>query len=163
VTVVRIARRLLREVAEDLHRPHAFAAERVGFLFARWVRHEGENIVLSFAYRPVADEHYIDDPSVGARFNGAAIRAALQSTLNWQCACLHVHAHPPTMPYFGRLDLSEQEKLIPSFLATVPSAPHGALLLYGDHATARLWSEGAFHPARVVAVGFPMIFSEVER
>jgi hypothetical protein len=163
VTVIRIARSLLAKIEADLHRPHAFAAERVGYLLARWAADDRACVLLPFDYLPVADDHYIDDPSVGARFSGAAIRAALQATLDHGCACLHVHAHPPVMPYFGGLDLAEQDRLIPSFIATVPSAPHGALLLHGTGGIARIWGPGRGRPpasGRVTTVGFPMTFSE---
>jgi hypothetical protein len=161
-TIVRIPRRLLVEVGEDLDRPHVFARERLGFVLARWAEAAGELVVLPFEYISIADENYLDDASVGAKMNSTAIRAALQATLNSRAACLHVHAHHPTMPFFGNLDLVEQEKLMPSFRATVPNAPHGALLLYGTGALARLWSGDDGRPSyaeRVTVVGFPMRFS----
>jgi hypothetical protein len=159
---VRIPRRLFIEIGEDLDHPHAFARERLGFVLARWAEAAGELVVLPFEYISIADENYIDDARVGAKMNSAAIRAALQATLNSRAACLHVHAHHPAMPFFGKLDLAEQEKLMPSFLATVPNAPHGALLLYGSGALARLWSgdnEPPSYAERVTVVGFPMGFS----
>jgi len=159
---VRIQRRLLVEMEDDLDRPHEFAKERLGFVLARWARAASELVVIPFEYISIADDNYIDDAKVGAKMNSTASRAALQATLNSGAACLHVHAHHPTMPFFGDLDLTEQEKLMPSFLATVPDAPHGALLLYGTGAVARLWSGNGRPPGyaeRVTVVGFPMRFS----
>ena len=89
---VRLLRRLRDEIAADLHRRHAFAAERVGFVLARWSRAGDHLLVLPYEYLPVADAHYIDDPSVGFRIDERAIRAALQATLDAQAACLHVQA-----------------------------------------------------------------------
>ena len=159
---VRIARRLLGEIEADLDRPHRFAKERLGFVLARWARAGTDLIVMPFQYLPIADDNYIEDAWVGAKMNGTAIRSALQATLDHQAACLHVHAHHPVMPFFGDLDLAEQDKLMPSFLATVPNAPHGALLLHGTGAVARLWPAAGAPPIyadRVAVVGFPMRFS----
>lgn len=159
---VRIPRRLFVEMEGDLDRPHEFANERLGFVLARWALAASELVVIPFAYISIADENYIDDARVGAKINSTAIRAALQATLNSGAACLHVHAHHPAMPFFGDLDLAEQEKLMPSFLATVPNAPHGALLLYGTGALARLWPGNGGPPIyadRVSVVGFPMRIS----
>jgi len=161
-TTVRIARRLLAEMEDDLNRPHEFARERLGFVFARWAQAAGELVVIPFEYISITDENYIDDARVGAKMNSTAIRAALQATLDRGAACLHVHAHHPAMPFFGDVDLAEQEKLMPSFLATVPNAPHGALLLYRTGALARLWRGNSGPPGyadRVTIVGFPMRFS----
>lgn len=159
---VRLPRALLAEVMQDLERPHAFAAERFGFMHARWTLAGDDLLVLPYAYAPVADEHYIVDHTVGAKINGTAIRSALQATLDANAACLHVHVHPPLMTHFSRLDLAEQDKLIPSFVAAVPTAPHGALVIHGQGGTARLWVPGRQHPIltnRIVTVGFPMHIS----
>jgi hypothetical protein len=161
-TTVRIARRLLAEIDDDLDRAHEFAGERLGFVLARWAQVGIELVVIPFRYISIADENYIDDAKVGAKMNSAAIRAALQATLDHGATCLHVHAHHPAMPFFGDLDLAEQAKLMPSFRAAVPNAPHGALLLHGTGALARLWPSGGGPPVyadRVTVVGFPMRFS----
>lgn len=154
---VRIASSLAKVIEVDLHRAHAFADERVGFVLARWAMTDQGVLVIPYDYMPVRDEHYIEDRRVGATIDGAAIRAALQQTLNERAACLHVHAHPASLPRFGSLDLDEQQKLIPSFAATHPNAPHGALLLFGEGAAARIWRGGKMVEAhRVVEVGFPV-------
>ena len=161
-TTVRIARRLLDEIETDLDRPHRFAKERLGFVLARWSRAGSELIVMPFQYLPIADDNYIEDAWVGAKMNSTAIRSALQATLDNKAACLHVHAHHPMMPFFGDLDLAEQDKLLPSFLAIVPGAPHGALLLHGTGAVARLWPAAGVPPTyaeQVTVVGLPMRFS----
>ena len=161
-TTVRIARRLLAEIDDDLDRAHEFAGERLGFVLARWVQADIELVVIPFRYISIADENYIDDAKVGAKMNSTAIRAALQATLDHGATCLHVHARHPAMPFFGDLDLAEQAKLMPSFRAAVPNAPHGALLLHGTGALARLWPSGGGPPVyadRVTVVGFPKRFS----
>jgi len=154
---LRIARGLVARIEADLKRPHAFAYERVGFVFARWAECGDEVVVLPFEYLPIEDERYIEDRGVGAKIDSSAIRAALQSTLTTGAACLHVHMHPKGLSHFGGLDLDEQARLIPSFAATVSGAPHGALLLHEDGAAARVWSGSQLVDVdRVVEVGYPM-------
>ncbi len=160
---LRILRRFRDEIAADLHRGHAFAAERVGFVLARWSRAGDHLVVLPYEYLPVADEHYVDDPTVGFRIDERAIRAALQATLDARAGCLHVHAHDPVMPYFGALDLVEQRALMPSFVGVARDAPHGALLLTGDAIATRIWVPGG--PAqikadRVMIVGHPLAIQQ---
>lgn len=74
---------LLSAVRGDLHRLHAFAAERVGWLVCRAGRlADGGLVILASGYDAVADEDYVNDPSVGARIGPAAIRKALQRAYN---------------------------------------------------------------------------------
>jgi hypothetical protein len=131
-------------------------------VLARWAQAGIDLVIIPFKYMSIADENYIDDAAVGAKINSTAIRAALQATLDHGAACLHVHAHYSAMPFFGDVDLAEQTKLMPSFRAAVPNAPHGALLLHGTGALARLWLSGGGPPVYadcVVVVGSPMRFS----
>ena len=48
-------------------------------------------IILAHSFHPVSDEHYEMDPQVGARFNSAAIRAALQIAYSDEVGVFHVH------------------------------------------------------------------------
>ncbi len=66
----KVVDRLLEQVKHDLTRTHEFAAERVGFFVCRVASLAPEGVVvLAHGYRPVEDAHYIDDPTVGARFS----------------------------------------------------------------------------------------------
>jgi len=122
-------------------------------------------MVYPISYLPVADDNYIEAPFVGATINSAAIRAALQATLDDKAACLHVHLHPSQLPRFSDLDLREQDRLIPSFCATNREAPHGALMLWGDAGgAARLWPPRGGPPlmaGRVAFVGYPTVLAGV--
>src|ERR1700675_4538998 len=81
----KITGHLLREVKAQLARPHAFTSERVGFLLCRvGLLDDGGLIVLSHSVHDVADEDYIDDPTVGAMMGPAAIRKALQTAYQRQ-------------------------------------------------------------------------------
>jgi hypothetical protein len=161
--IVRLTRGFFDEVRSDLRRPHACAAERLGFVLCKWTASQKEIVVYPLHYLPIQDEHYVDAPSVGAQIDSSAIRAALQATLDRRAACLHVHLHPPRMPYFSDLDLEEQDKLIPSFAAINPAAPHGAIVMWGDgSASARVWPPGSrtsVMATRVSVIGYPMALS----
>ena len=79
----RVPDQLYRRVREDLARPHEFAAERVGFLWARLGNRVGdERLVLFRGYHAVPDDQYIDDPRSGARIKSTDILEAMQRFLD---------------------------------------------------------------------------------
>jgi hypothetical protein len=91
-------------------------------------------------YVPVADAHYIDDPMVGARINGDAIRAAMQGVVETGDGVFHTHLHEwPGVPCFSRTDEDEMPKLIPAFRAVGPTQPTGLFLLSPDAALVAVW------------------------
>ena len=92
-TRFKITRRLLRAIRQDLERPHPFAYERVGFLSAGLFSTDSNLLVLAREYRPVADDDYLHDSSVGAMMGPEAIRKALQWAMSERVAIFHVHAH----------------------------------------------------------------------
>ena len=161
--IVRMTRGFFSRVRDDLERPHAVAAERIGFVFGRWALAREHVILYPTEYLAVRDDDYIDAPFVGAKINSAAIRAALQGTLDRKASCLHVHLHSPHIPCFSGLDRREQDRLIPSFRAVNRDAPHGAMVLWGEGGgVARIWAPGAAGPgeaSRVSVVGYPMTLS----
>ena len=86
---IRLTRGLYDQVRADLARPHAFAAERVGFLFGRLGNAETvEPMILFTGYRSLDEERYINDPNSGARIDSQAIRGAMQEVINRQRGCL---------------------------------------------------------------------------
>src|SRR5882762_4524 len=121
--ILRMTRRFAARIVSDLGRPHDYAHERVGFLYCSTTRAADDWIVFPSHYNPVGDDRYVDDPSVGASIDGTAIRAALQKALDTGLSCFHVHLHSLLFPGFGDLDLEEQEKLLPSFVATSGRVP----------------------------------------
>jgi len=139
-TICRATGQFLKEVRRDLERPHQFAAERVGFISVR-AANTSENIVLmAEGYHPVADNDYVDDPTVGAMMSQEAIRKALNIALLQSVGMFHVHMHEHNgRPNFSRTDLREQMKFVPDFFKVCRNLPHGAIVLSCDSATGRVW------------------------
>jgi hypothetical protein len=50
-------------------------------------------VLLAEGYHPVADDDYIDDPTVGAMMGQEAIRKALKVALLQPVGMFHVHVH----------------------------------------------------------------------
>jgi hypothetical protein len=142
-TWLKIPNRLLDEIQVDLARPHAFAYERVGFLTAGVARAENDLLLLARVYRPVADEDYVPDPTVGVKIGGPAMRKALQLAYQPRSALLHIHTHGGRgRPDFSGVDLRSGGEFVPGFFHTVPRMPHGMLVLSDDSATGMLWLSG---------------------
>lgn len=130
----------VRDVRRDLARPHAFAAERVGFITIKAAHARDQLVLLAHGYHPVADEDYVNDPRVGAMMGQEAIRKGLELALFNQVGVFHVHMHEHKgPPGFSRLDLQEQLKFVPDFFKVRPEMPHGAIVLSHDHAAGRVW------------------------
>lgn len=128
------------DVRQDLRRSHRFAAERVGFISVRAANAGRTLILLAEGYHPVADDDYVDDPTVGAMMGQEAIRRALNIALLEQVGMIHVHMHAHEgRPGFSRTDRSEQLKFVPDFFKVRPQMPHGAVVLSHDHAIGRIW------------------------
>ncbi|HSD08862.1 hypothetical protein [Flavobacterium sp.] len=90
----RIPEELHKKMLSDLKRPHPFAYERVGFLFAKTVKLSSDvTLVIAIDYLPVNDNDYINDEEVGAKINSNAIRVAMQGVFEKDCGCFHVHLH----------------------------------------------------------------------
>jgi hypothetical protein len=161
---LRLTRRLYDEIRTDLARPHPFAYERMGFVFAKLGnRSAPEPLVLLTRYRPVADEEYLDDDAPGAHIRGEAIRSVMQEVLDGRArseGAFHVHLHK----HRGETGLSpiDREGLPPivrSFLSVGKEAPHGLLVFSKDHGSAWIWLPGQkepVHAPRVVVVGAPL-------
>ena len=151
---------LLTAIRSDLRRPHAFALERVGFISAGLSAIGADLLVLAREYRPVADNEYLDDPTVGAMMGSDAIRNALQWALQDGVALFHVHTHGgPGIPSFSRTDLHESAKFVPDFFKVAPQCAHGTLVLSDAAAHGLVWP-GRSMPRRFIAsfteVGVPL-------
>ena len=90
---VKIPRSLFETALADLHRPHPFAAERVGFFSTKLTRAKTLTLIHCIAYHPVSDEHYVRDHSVGARIGSDAITEAMARSAVDSVGQFHVHAH----------------------------------------------------------------------
>lgn len=143
--VFRISNQLLQNIHNDLSLPHEFAAERVGFICGRLGKVSRDTtLILAADYQRVSDDDYINDPSVGAMINSAAIRKALQFSFNNHATILHVHRHEHKgKPMFSPVDMREYKKFIPDFFKVQPRLPHGAIVLSQDSALGAIWHPGA--------------------
>lgn len=131
---------LLDKVRQDLHRPHPFACERVGFFTAGAADLGDRLLLLVRDYRPVADEDYEIDRKVGAKIGSAAMRKAVQSAYRPAAVLLHVHTHGGRgKPSFSGVDLNSAKAFVPGFFETAPRMPHGLLVLSVDAAHGLLW------------------------
>ncbi len=137
---LKIDGRLLDDARKDLHRPHPFAHERVGF-FTAGAADLGDRLLLTIrGYTPVADEDYEIDRKVGAKIGSAAMRKAVQSAYRPAAALLHVHTHGGGgKPGFSRVDLDSADDFVPGFFETTPRMPHGLLVLSNDAGHGLLW------------------------
>lgn len=138
--IFRATDRFLDDVRHDLARPHPFAAERVGFISARAAATPETLLLLAADYHPLADDEYVDDPSVGAMMGQEAIRKALDLALMQPVGVIHVHMHEHHgRPHFSRVDVREQVKFVPDFFKVRREMPHGAIVLSLDRANGRIW------------------------
>jgi hypothetical protein len=151
VTVhLKIEGRLLDAVRQDLHRPHAFAFERVGF-FTAGAADLGDRLLLTVRdFTPVADEDYEIDRKVGAKIGSAAMRKAVQSAYRPAATLLHVHTHGGRgKPAFSSVDLNSAKHFVPGFFETAPRMPHGLLVLSNDAAHGILWLANDLSPVNI--------------
>jgi hypothetical protein len=163
-THLKLTGRLYDEVVQDLLRPHAFAAERVGFVFGRMAAlSDSGRLVLLTRYQPVLDEQYVDDPTVGARIGPEAITWATQAVYYGRRAKegifhIHLHGHKGVTGMSGT-DRQEIPMLIPGFQSVGRGAAHGIIILSADHGAAWVWFPGQDQPAKadsIAVIGAPI-------
>ncbi|TAK82750.1 MAG: hypothetical protein EPO20_20330 [Betaproteobacteria bacterium] len=131
---------LIASMRRDLSRPHAFAAERVGFITVRATAANDTLMLLAQDYHGVADDDYVPDRSVGAMIGQEALRKALEIALLNNVGVFHVHMHEfPGRLWFSRIDLHEQLRFVPDFFKVRRKMPHGALVLSPRAAAGRVW------------------------
>ncbi len=116
--------------------------------------------MLAQEYRPVADDDYLPDPSVGAMMGPEAIRKAMEWALVKKLSIFHVHSHGGVgVSGFSRVDARENAKFVPDFLKVAPQMIHGAIVLSDDAAAGRFWAYGNAGPkavSEIVEVGAPI-------
>lgn len=136
----KITRDLLTTIRADLARPHPFAHERVGFIAAGLAAAHDDLLILARAYRPLADDDYLRDASVGAMMGPHAIRRARQWAMDERVAMFHVHTHGGYgIPRFSGVDTRENAKFIPNFISIAPQCVHGAIVLSHTAAYGQVW------------------------
>lgn len=163
---LRIQSQMLDQIRQDLERPHAHAAERVGFVYVQMGNVGGPELqILPVRYAPVRDEDYLEDFEVGAKIGSAAIRQAMQTSLSDGVGVFHVHMHEHKgRPRFSSVDIQAYPDLVRGFQNISRTLAHGALLLSRDSVECLVWMPGAKRPAdggRVVITGRPMGFFPV--
>jgi hypothetical protein len=129
-------------VRQDLHRPHKIAFERIGFITVRAAQANDRVMLLAEDYHPVADEDYVNDPTVGARIGQEALRKALNLALLQSVGIFHVHMHmiPSRRHWFSRVDLTEMAQFVPDFFSVCSTMPHGAIVLSPRSAAGLAWT-----------------------
>lgn len=151
---------LLAMIRSDLSRPHPYALERVGFISAGLSTTDSTLLVLAREYRPVNDEDYLSDPSVGAMMGPDAIRKALQWSMKEKVAIFHVHKHHGIgIPRFSDIDLRENAKFVPDFFKVSPHCAHGAIVLSDTAASGHIWfgrTEPRYSITAFNQVGIPL-------
>jgi len=137
---LRIPNTLSDEMLRDLRRPHRYATERVGFMFCRQSALRSGNLLLAYKYEPIRDDQYLEDHTVGARFDGSSIREAMQTALAEGSSVFHVHLHEHMgQPRFSGVDRREMQQIMPCFVNVRPDRIHGALVLSADSGFAHVW------------------------
>jgi hypothetical protein len=139
-----ISKTLLAHIHADLDRPHAFAAERVGFLTCR-SENDGANWTIHpVTYDAVSDGEYVDITSVGAAVKGSVFRRFQMKAYREPVSIFHVHRHAHHgTPRFSSVDRREGQRFVPEFVTARGELPHGILLLSYDSAHALVWLPGA--------------------
>ena len=161
-TRMKISRQLLADIRADLRRPHSFAYERVGFLTAGAVRlDDGDIVLLSREYLPIAEDDYVPNPRVGAMIGSDAMRKGLQLAYKSRSALIHLHTHGGKgRPEFSGVDVDDGKNFVPSFFNVVSHMPHALLVLSDDSARGMLWMSKAEAPVYIdefTQVGAPLI------
>jgi molybdopterin-synthase adenylyltransferase len=155
----RITADLLATIRADLHRPHPFAAERVGFISAGIASSRDGIVLLAQGYRAVAEDDYVPDDTVPVMIGPSAIRKAMQWALTDKVGIFHVHIHGGNgIPLFSGIDLRESAKFVPSFLNVAAERAHGAIVLSATAARGQVWLSREGRPVYIsefVEVGAP--------
>ncbi len=157
---LKITESLLKSIKADLVRPHAFAHERVGFIYAGATRkNNGDILLLARNYTPIGDEDYVRDHRAGAVIGHDAIRKGLQRAYKSRSSVIHIHTHGGFgKPEFSSIDLNSAYKFIPSFFNPIPQMPHGIMVLSNDSARGLFWFEPDRSPLYMngfISVGTP--------
>lgn len=163
--IVKIPRKLLNEIKQDLARKHPFAYERTGFCFGKSIQLPNGNwVAVINEYQSIPDDLYIETDEAAARINSEAIRIAYQKAYTDKVGLFHIHLHELTreFPFFSSID----ERSIPEIVKSVQSYSddqiHGMIVLSQKSINAQLllpMEKELCKPDQISIVGFNMIFS----
>ncbi|WP_221284645.1 HesA/MoeB/ThiF family protein [Mucilaginibacter sp. SP1R1] len=164
---VKISSALYERMLSDLKRPHEFASERAGFIYTTHKTINGDIYVWINSYHPLNEAHYIDDPSVGVRFSGAAIRDAMEHVLRGQFGSLYVHLHDHKgMPLPSSTDIKSIPGVVQSLVNATPKETHGFLILSKNAFYLKMRVPGSknfIETSSISVVGKPMLFQYAQR
>lgn len=161
-SILRIPKVLFDSMNNDLHRPHPFAMERVGFFSTNILKIGLKfTIITVTAYHSVPDDQYINDPHVGAKISSSTIREAMQRILSTGHGCLHVHLHgfDPSPSY---TDLNSLPEVAKAFHNANPEKASGYAIFGRDSFCCEINIGNTYTPFRVDQmniVGYPMGFA----
>jgi len=161
-SILRIPRSLYDSMYRDLHRPHPFAMERVGFFSTNTLKIGSEfTLIIVTAYHSVPDDQYINDPHVGAKISSSTIREAMQRILSTGHGCLHVHLHgfDPSPSY---TDLNSLPEVAKAFHNANPETASGYAIFSRVSFFCEISIGNKYTPFRVDqmnVVGYPMGFA----
>ena len=148
-----IGKILLARIHADLNRPHAFAAERVGFLVCSSAHDGNDWTIHAVAYDAVPEGEYVNFTSVGAAVQKSVFRRYQMKAHREPVSIFHIHRHAHYgTPRFSAVDRREAQRFVPEFVTARGELPHGILLLSYDSAHALVWLPGAPHAAVVGSV-----------
>lgn len=168
---VRLTRALLKQITEDLHRPHPFAAERVGFVFGKLGSlGNGDQAVLLTRYMSLPDDHYERNDKVGAFIGEKAMAEAMNQVFqsrNEREGIFHIHLHEHRGPTgVSEVDQQDVPRMIPNFANVSRNAAHGFIILSEDHGLA--WvrtpdNRTLVEVPRIVVSGAPLAIYQARR
>lgn len=149
MTSITISPTLVAELHRDLDRPHAFAAERVGFLVCESTMANGAWTITAQRYVAIPDDEYESNPRVGACVSSSAFRRLRAAAHMSPVSIFHVHRHDHHgTPGFSAVDVHENKRFIPDFVNVRPELPHGAIVFSLDSASAVFSGPGQTQLAR---------------
>lgn len=166
-TIVKIPQLVFEAALADLHRPHPFAAERVGFFSTKVSRGGSLTLIHCVSYHAVSDADYIRDDSVGARIGSEAITEAMSRCAANRVGQFHVHAHGgrgtprPSIP-----DLRESPQIARSFWNVNRTNACGWAILTNDSGwTSVLASTSSAIPveSKIAIIGSPLTVNPAVR
>jgi hypothetical protein len=162
--LIKLTGTLYAKIVQDLARRHVFAAERIGFASARigTLADNGRMILLT-GYRPVPDNDYVDDPSVGARIGRDAITWAMQAAYHGRPrreGLFHVHLHGHRgKTGMSNVDSREIPPMIEGIQSVGSGAAHGIIILSANHGSVWVWLAGEKEPVQaesMAVIGAPI-------
>ncbi len=158
--LIKIPRPLLERALEDLERPHAFAAERLGFFSLRQSNSPTFPHLLCYDYHPIADECYMHDETVGGRINSAAIQDAMTRGYQQHAGQLWVHTHGRKgIPGTSGTDRANGPRVAQSCANLQPKLIHGWAVISEEGIAGEIrLIDGRFVALnRISVVGWPMV------